>query len=82
MSTTEFTLDGEYIEVNLLLKLVGVCDSGGAGKMLVANGEVFVDGVAETRKTAKIRAGQKVCCGDVEILVVADPKGGADGRVK
>ncbi|PTU30241.1 RNA-binding S4 domain-containing protein [Stenotrophobium rhamnosiphilum] len=82
MSTEKFTLDGEYIEVNLLLKLVGVCDSGGAGKMLVANGEVSVDGVAETRKTAKIRAGQKVTCGDTEILVVADPKGGVDGRVR
>jgi len=82
MSKTEFTLDGEYIEVNLLLKLVGICDSGGAGKMLVANGEVSVDGVAETRKTAKIRAGQTVICGGVEILVVADPSGNADGRVK
>lgn len=82
MSKTEFTLEGEYIEVNLLLKLVGICDSGGAGKMLVANGEVSVDGVPETRKTAKIRAGQTVTCGDVEILVVADPSGNADGRVK
>jgi len=82
MPTTEFTLDGEYIEVNLLLKLVGVCDSGGAGKMLVANGEVSVDGALESRKTAKIRAGQKVKCGDIEILVVADPKGGVDGRVR
>jgi ribosome-associated protein len=82
MSKTEFTLEGEYIEVNLLLKLVGVCDSGGAGKMLVANGEVSVDGVAEARKTAKIRAGQIVTCGDVEILVVADPSGNADGRVR
>ncbi len=82
MSDTTFTLDGEYIEVNLLLKLVGICDSGGAGKMLVANGEVLVDGVPETRKTAKIRAGQKVTCGGIEILVIADPSGNVDGRVK
>lgn len=82
MSTTQFTLDGEYIEVNLLLKLVGLCDSGGAGKMLVAEGQVQVDGQVETRKTAKIRAGQRVRCGDVEILVVADPSGSPDGRAK
>jgi ribosome-associated protein len=82
MPTTEFTLEGEYIEVNLLLKLTGLCDSGGAGKMLVANGEVWVDGAQETRKTAKIRAGQTVRCGGVEILVVADPSGNTDGRVK
>ncbi len=82
MSTTQFTLDGEYIEVNLLLKLVGLCDSGGAGKMLVAEGLVKVDGQVETRKTAKIRAGQRVCCDDVEILVVADPSNSPDGRIK
>ena len=82
MSTTPFTLDGEYIEVNLLLKLVGLCDSGGAGKMLVAEGLVKVDGQVETRKTAKIRAGQRVDCNGVEILVVADPSGNPDGRAK
>lgn len=82
MSATTFTLEGEYIEVNLLLKLVGICDSGGAGKVLVANGEVSVDGVPESRKTAKIRAGQKVSCGGIEILVVADPSGNPDGRAK
>lgn len=82
MSTTPFTLDGEYIEVNLLLKLVGLCDSGGAGKMLVAEGLVKVDGQVETRKTAKIRAGQRVDCNGVEILVVADPSGHPDGRAK
>lgn len=82
MQKTEFLLDGEYIEVNLLLKLTGLCDSGGAGKMLVANGEVSVDGEIETRKTAKIRAGQKVVCGGVQIIVLADPSGNADGRSK
>ena len=33
-----FALDAgrEFIELNQLLKLVGLCDSGGAGKQLVA----------------------------------------------
>jgi len=66
----EFTLTGEYIEVNQLLKLAGVCDSGGAGKALVAQGLVTVDGQREMRKTAKIRAGQRVACGDVRIVVI------------
>jgi len=70
MQTIEFELNGDFIELNQLLKLVGLCDSGGAGKMLVASGEVSVDGVQELRKTAKIRAGQKVMLGDVEIQVV------------
>ncbi len=71
MPTVEFTLESDYIEVNQLLKLVGICDSGGAGKGLVAAGQVQVDGAPESRKTAKIRAGQIVSCGDVRIMVTA-----------
>lgn len=66
-----FELEGEFIELNQLLKLVGLCDSGGAGKALVASGEVWVDGAIELRKTCKIRAGQVVCVGDNEIHVTA-----------
>ncbi|MFZ1810987.1 MAG: RNA-binding S4 domain-containing protein, partial [Candidatus Nitrotoga sp.] len=32
MQQLEFKLNGEFIELNQLLKMVGVCDSGGAGK--------------------------------------------------
>ena len=46
-------------------------NSGGAGKQLVAGGAVRVDGAVESRKTAKIRAGQSVRVGDVEIRVRA-----------
>lgn len=71
MAQIEFTLDRGHIELNQLLKLVGVCDSGGAGKALVASGAVSVDGVVEWRKTCKIRAGQRVTVGDIDIHVVA-----------
>ena len=65
--TIDFELDRDYIELNQLLKLAGLCDSGGAGKQLVASGAVRVDGLPEQRKTAKIRAGQTVQLGDVLI---------------
>lgn len=71
MQKLEFTLNAEYVELNQLLKLVGICDSGGAGKMLVASGAVAVDGKAESRKTCKIRAGQVITLGDVCIRVIA-----------
>ncbi len=71
MPNVEFTLSGEYVEVNQLLKLVGLCDSGGAGKTLVAEGLVKVDRKLETRKTAKIRACQVVLFGDVRSTVTA-----------
>ena len=69
MQTIAFNLNGEYVELNQLLKLAGVCDSGGAGKMIVASGDVKVDGKTELRKTCKIRAGQVVTVGDVTIRV-------------
>jgi ribosome-associated protein len=71
MQHVEFELQGEFVESNQLLKLVGLCDSGGAGKMIVANGDVKVDGKVELRKTCKIRAGQVVAIDDVRIKVVA-----------
>lgn len=71
MERIAFPLDPgrEFVELNQLLKLVGIVDSGGAGKALVASGAVHVDGGVETRKTAKIRAGQQVRTGAVEIHV-------------
>ena len=69
----EFVLEADYIELNQLLKLVGIADSGGQGKAIVASGEVTVDGAVELRKTAKIRAGQVVRVDDIEIRVVAAP---------
>ena len=72
MQKLTFSLNGEFIELNQLLKLVGLCDSGGAGKAIVASGEVLVDGQQELRKTAKIRVGQVVRLGDVQITVAAE----------
>jgi len=69
MQTTIFELTSEFIELNQLLKLAGIVDSGGAGKHVVASGAVSVDGKKELRKTAKIRAGQTVTLGDVRINV-------------
>lgn len=69
MQHIDFELEGAHVELNQLLKLAGLCDSGGAGKALVAAGAVRVDGATESRKTAKIRAGQVVSLGDVEVHV-------------
>jgi ribosome-associated protein len=69
MQKIDFDLTSEFVEVNQLLKLVGLVDSGGAGKNLVASGAVSVDGKQELRKTAKIRSGQTVSIGDIQIRV-------------
>jgi len=72
MQRVSFELTGEFVELNQLLKLVGLCDSGGAGKVMVASGVVKVDGKKELRKTAKIRAGQRVNVSDIQIDVAAE----------
>lgn len=74
MQQLKFELTDEFIELNNLLKVMGIVDSGGAGKMLVAQGNVKVDGQQELRKTCKIRAGQMVSLGDVRIKVTAKSK--------
>ncbi|WP_442267846.1 RNA-binding S4 domain-containing protein [Sulfuriferula thiophila] len=70
MQHVDFELEREFVELNQLLKLAGVVDSGGAGKHLVAEGLVRVDREVELRKTCKVRSGQVVSVGDVEIKVL------------
>ena len=58
---SEFSLAGhDTIAVNDLLKITGMCESGGAAKVVIAKGKVKVDGQVELRKTCKIRNGQVV----------------------
>jgi ribosome-associated protein len=69
--TLAFHLREEFVELCNLLKLVGIANSGGHGKQMVAEGKVRVDGKPESRKTAKIRAGQRVDCNGARIAVLA-----------
>jgi ribosome-associated protein len=71
MPELEFLLDRDHVELHQLLKLSGLCGSGGAGKALVASAAVRVDGALELRKTCKLRAGQRVSVGDTGIKIVA-----------
>ncbi len=69
MQHVDFILERDFVELNQLLKLAGIVDSGGAGKHLVAEGVVRVDGAVELRKTCKIHEGQIVAVGDIEVKV-------------
>lgn len=73
MQNIEFRLDRQHPCIALcnLLKLTGIASSGGQGKLLVAAGEVSVDQQPESRKTAKIHAGQLVECRGTVISVVS-----------
>ena len=54
-----FSLNGhKHIALCDLLKLTGLADSGGQAKTWIAESRVHRNGETETRKTAKILAGE------------------------
>lgn len=60
MEKSSFAISTEFIELFKLLKVTGLCDTGGVAKCAVSQSEVKVDGQVETRKACKIRKGQQV----------------------
>ena len=70
MTEITFKLDREFIALNDLLKITGLVDSGGMGKVVVSEGLVSVDGAIEMRKTAKIRVGQTVVFSEQVVKVL------------
>lgn len=69
MAEIFFTLYTEFIELYKLLKAASLCESGGAAKYAVSQGEVKIDGQIETRKAHKVFKGQRVEFGAQTIFV-------------
>jgi len=65
-----FALDGLYIELIGLLKLLNIAETGGHAKLLVDEGLVFRNGEVELRKRAKLIPGDKITFQDIEIVIV------------
>ena len=67
----EFKLEkNEFVELNDLMKITGICQSGGMAKIMIAEGKVLVDGKIELRRRCKIRSGQIVTVEDREVRVI------------
>ncbi len=64
-----FELRDEYIELYKLLKLLDLVDSGAEAKLIIAEGHVRRNGEVETRKRAKIEAGETIEVADMVIEV-------------
>ena len=71
MEPIDFALRGEYITLDALLKASGLVSSGGAAKILIAEGGVRVNGEPETRRGRKLRAGDEVRLGERLVRVQA-----------
>ncbi|WP_300661098.1 RNA-binding S4 domain-containing protein [Fluviicola sp.] len=70
MEEIEFTINGEYIELLGLLKVVGIAQTGGHAKMIVEDEEIMRNGELETRKRAKLIAGDVIeVGGEVRIIL-------------
>jgi ribosome-associated protein len=66
---TVVTVREEPIELCQLLKFAGLTDSGGNAKQVIAEGQVRLNGVVETQKRKKVRAGDRVTYGAETLLV-------------
>ena len=60
MQELEFTLTKEFIELNKLLKILSLVESGGQANSLIADGFVRYNGEFDTRKRLKLRKGDVV----------------------
>ena len=67
MKEQEFKISGEYIELIQLLKAIGLAQTGGHAKMIVDEEMVLRNGELETRKRAKLLAGDRI---EVQGIVV------------
>jgi len=57
----EFELiDHEYIQLNQLLKLLGLVDTGGEANQRIVDGEIKVNNAVEYQKRKKLRKGDVI----------------------
>ena len=71
MSQTTFSLDGSpFIELNKLLKICSLVQSGGEAKMLIREGLVQVNGQNEDRVRCKLKPGDTVVIEDMLIEIL------------
>ena len=69
MKVEKIKIDSEFIRLQDLLKLSGVCATGGMAKVVIQNGEVLVNDEVCTMRGKKMRPGDRARFEDIEIVV-------------
>ena len=69
MKVEKIKIDSEFIRLQDLLKLSGVCATGGMAKVLIQNGEVLVNDEVCSMRGKKMRPGDRARFEDIEIVV-------------
>lgn len=65
----DIKIDGDYITLHALLKLSGLCSTGGEAKIHIDQSEVLVNGEVCLQRAKKIREGYTVSFDGVTLLV-------------
>jgi ribosome-associated protein len=64
-------IDGDMIRLGQFLKLADLIDTGGEGKILIASGDVTVNGDVDTRRGRQLHPGDVVAVGGHEARVAS-----------
>lgn len=68
---TTFKLEGkEYIELNKVLKILGLVGTGGEAKIRIKDGEATFNGETEWQVRKKLRSGDKITFGGEEVAII------------
>jgi len=71
----DVSITGVGIRLGQFLKLVDAVEAGSDVKLLLAGGEVSVNGLPETRRGRQLTRGDVVRVGDQDLRVVGAPAG-------
>ena len=71
MTAAAIEIRGPMIRLGQLLKLAGIVDSGAEAKLLLARGEVAVNGDVEVRRGRQLHDGDRVATAGRELRVRA-----------
>lgn len=66
----QIQIRGEFIKLDALLKFANLVSSGGEAKILIAEGEVLVNGEVCTMRGKKLRSGDIVELGGNSVKIV------------
>jgi ribosome-associated protein len=68
----DVAIDGDMIRLGQFLKLADLADTGGEGKILIASGDVTVNGEVDTRRGRQLHPGDVVAVQGNEARVVSN----------
>ena len=67
----DFELHGhEYIQLNQLLKLLGLVETGGEANQRILDGQVCVNSTIEYQKRKKLRPGDEILFNNQKIQII------------